>query len=103
DATPAPVSSRPTIVRPADDPEVSTARSRRAAIGRARLARMAGAIAETTLTPAPTTNAVTTVAVDTMTLPFGRSRPPALSMARSAYDSPIPPARPAAAETTPTD
>ena len=42
DATPAPVSSRPKAARQNDAPERSTATSRRAAIGRTRLARTAG-------------------------------------------------------------
>src|SRR5689334_24274487 len=64
-ATPAPASSPPATTRPADGPCRSTATSRNAAIGRVRPARTAGAMADSMLTTTPTTNATTTVPVDT--------------------------------------
>ncbi len=82
-AMPTPATASPMTARRSEEPVVSWATSRRAAMGRTLLARSAGAMAETTVTVTPTTAAVTTVAVEMTTEPEGISRPTAPSSSRS--------------------
>ena len=98
---PAAVTTPPMTIRFGEAPVRSTATARIAAIGGTLPALRAGKYADASVTPVPTTNAVTTVDVVTASPPAGRSRPKPLSNCFSPAATPMPAARPTIEATTP--
>jgi hypothetical protein len=101
-ATPPPRTTVPATLRPREAPLVSSAASRRAAIGLVRDARTAGPIAATRVATRPTTRATTSVPAE-ITMPPAGSAPPATEkMALSSPAMPSPAAKPRIEPTSPT-
>lgn len=100
--TPTRPMTEPMMIRRRDDSVPSVPWSDRAATGGMRTARRAGLMADTTVTPTPTTRAATTVLDSNTSGPVGRVIPNAFNSASSPSAASTPRPRPTSDATIPT-